>query len=238
MNKSLYQGTKKNFHHYIGPRLRNLIPPLTRKHKLQIGCCEHCGAINVELDAAHKHEINRRKIIDDLLIDYVLDDEIYKVDLEKFESMFIQNHMPLSKVILVLCKPCHVKYDGKFKSSNHNRTVDSDSKVILKSINNTKNNGVLKVGKLVQSSFKDLSNNSKLTTTEISNLQKLDYCKRVFNAGYEVLRKSSRSKLDDLGRTRYYASEVVPGYWLSSQWYETQRDLFLKWKKSLNSPVT
>ena len=123
MNKSFYKGTKKNFHHYIGPRLRNLIPPLTRKHKLKIGCCEHCGNINVELDAAHKHEINRRKIIDDLLIDYMLDDEIYKVDLEKFESMFIQNHMPLSKVILVLCKPCHVKYDGKFKSSNHNRTA-------------------------------------------------------------------------------------------------------------------
>ena len=121
----------------------------TRGHKLQIGCCEHCGTINVKLDAAHKHKIN-----------------------------------------------------------------------------NTKNNGVLKVGKLVQSSFKDLSNNSKLTTTGISNLQKLDYCKRVFNAGYEVLRKSSRSKLCVLGRTRYYASEVVPGYWLSSEWYETQRTCF------------
>ena len=85
----------------------------------------------------------------------------------------------------------------------------------------------------VQSSFKDLSNNNKLTTAEISNLQNPDYCRRVFNAGYEVLRKSSRSKLDDLGRTRYYAKEIVPDYWLSSQWYETQRDLFLKWKKSL-----
>jgi hypothetical protein len=138
MNKSLYKGTKKNFHRYIGPRLRNLISPLTRKHKLQIGCCEHCGAINVELDAAHKHEINRRKIIDDLLIDYKLDDEIYKVDLGEIESMFIQNHMPLSKAILVLCKPCHVKYDSEFKSSNDNRTADSDSKVILKSINNKK----------------------------------------------------------------------------------------------------
>jgi hypothetical protein len=163
----------------------------------------------------------------------MLDDEICKVDLEKFESIFIQNHKPLSKVILVLCKPCHVKYDGKFKSSNHNRTVDSDSKVILRSSNNKKNNGVLKVGKLVQSSFKDLSNNNKLTTAEISNLQNPDYCRRVFNAGYEILRKSSRSKLDDLGRTRYYAKQIVPGYWLSSQWYETQRDLFLKWKKSL-----
>lgn len=85
MNKSFYKGTKKNFHHYIGPRLRNLIPPLNRKHKLKIGCCEHCGNINVELDAAHKHVINRRKIIHDLLIDYMLDDEICKVDLEKFE---------------------------------------------------------------------------------------------------------------------------------------------------------
>ena len=205
---------------------------------MQIGCCEHCGNINVELDAAHKHEINRRKIIDDLLIDYRLDDEIYKVDLGKFESMFIQNHMPLSKVILVLCKPCHVKYDSEFKSSNDKRTLGSDSKVTLKNINNTKNNSILKVGKLVQSSFKDLSNNNKLTKAEISNLQNPDYCRRVFNAGYEVLRKSSRSKLDDLGRTRYYAIEIVPDYWLSSQWYETQRDLFLKWKKSLNSPVT
>ena len=59
---------------------------------------------NVELDAAHKHEINRRKIIKVLLIDYILDDEIYEVDLEKFESMYIQNHVPLSKVILGLCK--------------------------------------------------------------------------------------------------------------------------------------
>ena len=94
------------------------------------------------------------------------------------------------------------------------------------------NNGE-KIGKLVQKSFKKLIDENKLTNDEIFNLQSTDYCKRVFNTRYEVLRKSSRSRLDDLGRARYYSKEIAPKYWLSSQWYEHQRELFLNWMKSL-----
>ena len=81
--------------------------------------------------------------------------------------------------------------------------------------------------------FGILIDENKLTNDEISNLQSPDYCKRVFNTRYEVLRKSSRSRLDDLGRARYYSKEIAPKYWLSSQWYEHQRELFLNWMKSL-----
>ena len=106
----------------------------------------------------------------------------------------------------------------------------SNKEVVSKKINSTAD---LKIGKFVQKSFKKLFDEGKLTNNEILNLQKPDYCKRVFNAGYEVLRKSSRSKLDHLGRPRYYAKEITPNYWLSSQWYEHQRELFLKWMKSI-----
>ena len=130
--------------------------------------------------------------------------------------------LKIEKLLEYRSKHLELKYQG-FESD---RTLNYEEKK-THSINGQK------IGKLVQKSFKKLFDEGKLTNDEISNLQRPDYCKRVFNTGYEVLRKSSRSKLDNLGRPRYYAKEITPNYWLSSQWYEHQRELFLNWMKSL-----
>jgi hypothetical protein len=121
----------------------------------------------------------------------------------------------------------NIRWFSKKRIDNKVEKSVVQSKKIVNSTND------LKIGKYVQKSFKKLFDEGKLTNDEILNLQKSDYCKRVFNAGFEVLRKSSRSKLDHLGRPRYYAKEITPNYWLSSQWYENQRELFLKWMKSI-----
>lgn len=110
--RSVYYGNLGDFNKYIGPRLRNIIPPLTKKYKKEIGKCEHCSNSSVELDAAHRHSFKRKKIIEENLEAYKIDEEYYNVDLEEFEKLYVESHKPISKVILVLCSKCHRKYDN------------------------------------------------------------------------------------------------------------------------------
>ena len=63
----IFKGDLKSFNDFIGPRLRNIIPSLTRKYKREIGKCEHYEITNKEFDAAHKHDFNRKKIIEKIM---------------------------------------------------------------------------------------------------------------------------------------------------------------------------
>jgi hypothetical protein len=96
----------------------------------------------------------------------------------------------------------------------------------------------MKIGQYVKNSIYNFYKEGKLDTTEILNLQNIEYSKKIFNGGFEILRKSTRSKLDHLGQSRYYKNEIFPGYWLSSQWYEKQWGEFLKWEKNINLSST
>ena len=46
----IFKGDPKSFNDFIGPRLRNIIPSLTKKYKREIGKCEHCGITNIEFE--------------------------------------------------------------------------------------------------------------------------------------------------------------------------------------------
>lgn len=104
------------------------------------------------------------------------------------------------------------------------------------SINHQSNsiNKIEKIGPLVQKNFRLLFEQGLLTTSEINNLQKPDYCKRVLNQNFEVLRNINKGVKDEQGRNRYYTREVFCGnYYLTSQWYEYHREAFNNWLKSI-----
>ena len=92
----------------------------------------------------------------------------------------------------------------------------------------------MKIGAFVQDSFRKAYEQNLITEDEIKRLQNPEYSKRIFNAGFEVLRFKSASIKDGGGRTRYYAKELFcEDYHLSQQWKETQRDSFLMWLKQI-----
>ena len=71
-----FVGTKVEFKRYVGPMLRNLVQQLTRKHKLKVGRCEHCGTTEM-LEAAHVHGKDRGTIIDKILNNYINTDLVF-----------------------------------------------------------------------------------------------------------------------------------------------------------------
>lgn len=106
-----FKGTREEFNKYIGPHVRNVIQQLSRNYKKEVGCCEHCGAKNVQLDAAHRHGFERPKLIDQALDQYYADGAVV-ADLIKVENTIKELHDPINDVILVLCKDCHRRYDA------------------------------------------------------------------------------------------------------------------------------
>lgn len=105
-------GTKKEFNRYIGPHLRNLVNQITRPYKNDIGKCEHCGITDTKFDAAHRNGMERPALIDKILSEHT-NNNVITVDLKIFEEKFKELHYPIHKVILVLCRNCHVEYDNK-----------------------------------------------------------------------------------------------------------------------------
>jgi len=107
-------GTNKELRRYIGPRLRNLVQQITKNYKTDVAACEHCGN-NENLESAHVRGRDRNEIIDLLASEYTTN-EIVTIDLGVFEEKFRAEHQPIEKSILILCRPCHKKYDAKKQS--------------------------------------------------------------------------------------------------------------------------
>ncbi len=118
---ALFSGNHKEFRRYIGPRLRNLVNTLTRKHKAQISACQHCDA-KENLESAHVHGRDRNDIIE-LILSKESSDGVVSVDIQKFEERFVEEHQPLEKSILILCRECHRKYDAKPKKVGRIRQI-------------------------------------------------------------------------------------------------------------------
>lgn len=106
-----FVGTNKEFRRYIGPRLRNLVQQFTKKHKTEISACQYCGSKD-NLESAHIHGRGRNEIID-LVLKENTHNDIATVDIDKFEERFKKEHHPFEKSILILCRPCHKKYDSR-----------------------------------------------------------------------------------------------------------------------------
>lgn len=117
-----FTGTRQEFKRYIGPRLRNFVQVVTRKHRRAVGACEYCGD-GTELQSAHVRGRDRSQIID-LLLSAISEEHLVSVDLEQFERSFRSEHYPVEKAILILCRKCHIKYDS-VDTSNSPPTQDT-----------------------------------------------------------------------------------------------------------------
>jgi hypothetical protein len=108
-----FQGTTKEFHRYIGPRIRNFVQSITKGYRKDLGKCEEEGCEATEkLEAAHIHGRERPTLIMKALEGFILEDNI-DVDLKTFEIRFKELHYPLNETIKILCERCHRKYDSK-----------------------------------------------------------------------------------------------------------------------------
>jgi len=103
-------GTRKEFKRFIGPRLRNLVNIRTKAYRLGVANCNHCGSAD-RLESAHVRGRDRNQIIDALLEQFT-HGEIVTIDLAKFEQLFVSEHEPIERTILILCRDCHGKYDA------------------------------------------------------------------------------------------------------------------------------
>jgi hypothetical protein len=115
-------GTNKEFRRYIGPRLRNLVQQITKSHKAEVAACEYCGA-SENLESAHVRGRDRNEIIDLVVSEYATN-EIVTIDLGVFEEKFKAEHVPIEKSILILCRPCHRKYDAKGQTATQTQPVE------------------------------------------------------------------------------------------------------------------
>jgi hypothetical protein len=105
----IFTGTRQEFRRFIGPFLRNLVQQITKAHRKAVAACEHCGS-GTNLEAAHIKGRNRSHLIELLLSGQ--GDEVVSVDLVDFEKNFKQEHKPVERSILILCKNCHRVYDS------------------------------------------------------------------------------------------------------------------------------
>ena len=130
-----FVGTNQEFRRYIGPRLRNLVQQITKTHKAEISACEHCSS-KKNLESSHVKGRDRNGIIDLVLEEFTVNG-VATVDLSVFEKKFKEEHQPLEKSILILCRDCHKKYDSKIvepnshpsnsnEASNHAHNTNSD----------------------------------------------------------------------------------------------------------------
>ena len=99
--------------------------------------------------------------------------------------------------------------------------------------NNKKIEG-MKIGQYVQHTFREAFKQGLISNDEIQKLQNPQYSKTNFNANFEILRLKTRTIKDTSGRTRYYSKEIFcENYHLTSQWIESQWNLYLNWLKKI-----
>ena len=118
-------GTHQEFRRYIGPMLRNLVQQITKTHKAEISVCEHCGS-KENLESAHVKGRDRNEIIDCVLQGFTKNDVI-TVNLSVFEKKFKEEHHPIEKSILILCRNCHKLYDEPEPSALERKILNSES---------------------------------------------------------------------------------------------------------------
>src|SRR5215216_823699 len=107
-----FVGTVQEFHHFIGPRVRNAVNGAARGHRDRlVGICEGCGG-KAELQSAHVHGRDRRTLIESVLAEYTDEVGMVACDLAVVESRIIESHLPIDETFKFLCHPCHLAYDS------------------------------------------------------------------------------------------------------------------------------
>jgi hypothetical protein len=107
-----FVGTTQEFHHFIGPKIRNAINGITRGHRSQRGgICEMCQG-KAELQSAHVHGRDRRSIIEKELQEYQDEQGNISCVLEEIELRILKAHLPLDSTFKFVCQACHKAYDS------------------------------------------------------------------------------------------------------------------------------
>jgi hypothetical protein len=110
---AIFEGTVQEFHHYVGPRIRNAINTFARKERLsRKGVCEHCKKPGKILEAAHVHGKDRRGIIETILKAHQRNGRV-RCEIEAVEKQILKGHGPIAHAFKFLCRECHKLYDTK-----------------------------------------------------------------------------------------------------------------------------
>lgn len=117
-------GTKKEYHDFIGPKIRNMVQKITLKEKKKANnTCSHCKKIEVELEAAHIHGKQRRRTIEDILGKYEKNGQVI-VDIKEIEDEITKTQYPINENFIFLCRKCHAKYDSTFTKEKANQDAE------------------------------------------------------------------------------------------------------------------
>lgn len=112
---SQFLGTVQEFHHFVGPRIRNVVQTATAgTRKRRGGICEECGG-QAKLEAAHIHGKGRRGLIEGVLADYTDPEGRVSCDLDEAERRILEAHTPIEETFRFLCNACHTAYDAGTK---------------------------------------------------------------------------------------------------------------------------
>lgn len=131
MESTFFSGSKEDFNKFMSSFARNLVQKITKKYKNEIGKCEHCGISNIQLESAHIQGMERKKIMDFILQKFETKNGVL-VDLNNFEKLFIEAHLPINKIIKILCKQCYNRYDSiKSDNTNNKSMIKETSNNIL-----------------------------------------------------------------------------------------------------------
>ncbi|GAA4292693.1 hypothetical protein [Aestuariibaculum suncheonense] len=246
----VFIGPKEDFNKYFGPRLRNLVQYITRNYKTSIGKCQHCSEVKSKgLDAAHVHGKERSVLIDQALENF-MKEGLVEVDLNAFEQAFIQLHDPIEEVILVLCKDCHVKYDGNGKIENIVTAPKLKTKPVYTfnsgSYSNQPRTGSKYNNKEVQIRISKAALN--IPQEELDRLCDSAYSKNVFDNNYPILVRVPSSASheiknkvirdhSDMARWTWKYQFERSGfvYAITTQWYNRNDEGVQKWLRKFEA---
>jgi hypothetical protein len=106
-----FEGTVREFHSYLGPRIRNAVNLFARKERMaRNGICEDCHRSGQILESAHVHGKGRRTIIEAVLAAYTVGGQV-RCNLAAVEREILDRHGPIAEAFRFLCSACHRRYD-------------------------------------------------------------------------------------------------------------------------------
>ena len=233
-----FVGSYDDFIKFIGPRTRNVVNSITRRHKNEINKCEHCGKENITFEAAHVKGRERPLIVKQITSDFE-HNGLITIDLEKFEELFISAHYPLESSILVLCSDCHRLYDSNNEDPQFHQVIASTEIVEAEaSPDNLPSNSQ------ITDYLREIVPN--LTDEIVNNLQSADYCRAIFGVHYAVLKEipinatpveiSALSRIN--GHPRWSSQRPIyrndKQYLVMTQWFDRNRQPFVDWRLTVS----
>jgi len=113
---TIFIGTWKEFIYHFTPRIKQQITILTKPYRDKMNnVCPKCNRQVRQIDSAHVHGRDRPQVIGLVIKKYKRKDGLYEIkDLDLCIKEITNEHIPIEKNFLFLCKDCHKEYDSKY----------------------------------------------------------------------------------------------------------------------------